>query len=96
MIIQQCVREGSELPKAIKNAPVLLPGLQIYLMAFFRLDTNRSSSFGGVGSIPWMAIMDYCDRVGITDEEQREDMEHHIYALDSAYQEWAEAQRKKK
>lgn len=90
------MREGSELPKAIRDAPVLLPGLAMYLTAYYRLDTCRSASFGSIGNISWVAIMDYCDRLEIFDEEQREDMEHHISVLDSAYQEWAEGQRKSK
>jgi len=40
--------------------------------------------------------MDYCDRLGITDQDQRDDMEYHINELDSAYREWAEAKRKSK
>ncbi|WP_097105783.1 phage tail assembly chaperone [Nitrosomonas ureae] len=95
-IIEQCVREGRELPKAIKNAPVLLRGLELFLVAFHRLDTCRTASFGGIGSISWMTIMEYCDRIGITDQSQRDDMEYHINELDSAYREWAEAKRKSK
>jgi len=94
-IIEQCVREGTELPKAIKNAPRLLPGLDLYLMAFHRLDTCRNASFSGIGNISWAAIMDYCDRTGIRDQEQRDDMEYHINALDSVYQEWIASKRKK-
>jgi len=67
----------------------------MYFVAFNRLDTSRASSFGGIGHIPWMTIMDYCDRVGIHDQEQRDDMEYHINALDAAYQQWAAEKRKK-
>lgn len=67
----------------------------MYLMAFYRLDTCRNQTMSGMGAISWMMIMEYCDRLGIDEEEQRDDMEHHIGALDTAYQEWANSQRKK-
>jgi hypothetical protein len=70
--------------------------LQLFLTAFFRLDKCRTASFGGIGDIPWAAIMDYCDRLDINDQEQRDDMEHHINELDQAYREWANSQRKSK
>lgn len=88
------MQDGAELPKAIKNAPVLLPGLQIYIEAFDRLGTCRQIGFGGVGQISWFQIQEYCDRTGITDEEQREDMEYHINALDAAYIDWYSSKNK--
>lgn len=39
--------------------------------------------------------MDYCDRTGIRDQEQRDDMEYHINALDSVYHEWIASKRGK-
>lgn len=39
--------------------------------------------------------MDYCDRMGIDDQEQRDDMEYHIVELDRVYQEWAKARQGK-
>ena len=89
------MQEGAELPKAIKNAPILLPGLQMFMEAFERLNTGRPVGFGGLGRISWRDIQEYCDRTGITDEEQRDDMEYQINALDAAYLDWWESTNKK-
>lgn len=35
--------------------------------------------------------MEYCDRIGISDLDQREDMEHFVRQMDAAYQDWAAA-----
>ena len=46
MIAQQSVRMGQPLPARIANAPELMLGLQVYLQAFFDLDSERSHANG--------------------------------------------------
>ena len=47
---------------------------------------SRSASFG-IGPIDWKTIEDYCDRIGV-DDDQREAMHHHIRAMDDAFVEF--------
>jgi len=71
------------LPKTIENAPVLLPGLDLFYVAFMDLTTCRSVGFGE-GPIPWDKTSEWCDRNDL-DDEQREDMHFHITRLDTVY-----------
>jgi hypothetical protein len=47
------------------------------------------------GPIPWLAVDSYCNTNGI-EGEQREDLEHHIRALDTAYLDYRAKQAEKK
>ncbi len=58
-------------------------GLQLFMTAFMDLNSCRPVGFG-LCPIPWIAIHDYCERLGIVGE-QREDMLFHIQTLDDAY-----------
>lgn len=71
------------MPDRIKNAPRLIPGLQLYFQAFFDLDAERKHDFG-YASIPRSAIVHYCDELEL-DEEQRMDMLHHVRHMDRAH-----------
>lgn len=53
------------------------------MSAFMDLDSSRPVGFG-LAPIPWLTIHDYCDRLGL-EEEQREDMHYHIDAMDTAF-----------
>lgn len=92
-IIQQCLRERLPFPKKIKDAPTLDFGLELYLSSFFELNSCRQIGFGE-GPIPWTAIFDYCERLGIIGD-QRDDMFYHIRSLDNAYLEHLSSNRKK-
>lgn len=48
-IAKQAIRNRQPLPDFIVNAPILLPGLEIYLTAFLELNTERP---GGMGINP--------------------------------------------
>lgn len=85
------MREGLPLPDRIQNAPELLPGLELYWLAFMELTDSRTIGMG-LGPIPWKVVHDYCVAYDL-DEEQREAMHHHIRELDAAY---LEHQRSKK
>lgn len=85
-IIQQCMRERLPLPERIQNAAQIELGLELYYGAFFDLHTCRPLGMAE-GAIRWMDIHDYCDRLGVS-EDQREDMHYHIRVMDNAYLEW--------
>lgn len=67
-------REKSKLPGHILNAPVLLPGLEVYMTAFDELKT-------GGQLIDWLTIDRYCQVHGILGET-RELMFHYVRQLD--------------
>lgn len=83
MIVNQCMREGIPLPQRIENAPSLLPGLELYYIAFTDLMASRQTGFG-LGPIWWDTIQRYCDVHGIVGE-QAEDMHYHIREMDTVY-----------
>lgn len=61
------VRQGGKVPDVIRNAPYLLPGLQLYWVAFLTLSSCRGGM--GDGRIPWTAVKEYCAHIGLEDEE---------------------------
>lgn len=82
IIIRQCLRFGDPIPEKIKNAPELQKGLEIYLQAFFDLDSERSGGMG-LTRIPWSSIRDY----GLFyefDSDQIEDLFYHVRKMDDA------------
>lgn len=79
-IAKQAMRAGQPLPDRIANAPELENGLQLYLQAFFDLDSERSHVQGPT-AIPWTAIADYAKCFEF-DEEQTEDLFYFIRRLD--------------
>ena len=82
--------DGVPLPDHILNAPTLLPGLALYYNAFHDLSSCRTLGMT-LGPIPWTAINDYCYHADITGE-QRDDMFHHVMALDDEYRAFVEKQ----
>lgn len=53
---------------SIRNAPVLLPGLEFYMTAFMDLSSCRQIGFD-VGPIPFTAVSEYASRYDITGEQ---------------------------
>ena len=82
-IAKQAVRAGQPLPSRIENAPELEIGLQLYLQAFFDLDSERSHG-NGLVQIPWTSIAAYAQAFAF-DEEQTEDLFYFIRKLDSEH-----------
>ena len=82
-IAKQAMRAGQPLPDRIANAPELETGLQLYLQAFFDLDSERSHA-QGLTSIPWTSIAAYAMAFEL-DEEQTEDLYFFIRKLDSEH-----------
>lgn len=74
---------GQPLPDRIANAPELYSGLELYLQAFFDLDTERSHSMG-VTMIPVSAIKEYAIAYEF-DNEQSEDLMYLIRKMDVAH-----------
>ena len=91
-IIKQAVRAGDELPDRIKNAPQLRLGLELYLDAFFDLDSERTHALA-VTPIAWSSIAKYAEFYSF-DETQTEDLFFFIRGLDNTHLEKLEHKRK--
>lgn len=79
------LRERRNLPAAIRDAPDVPLGLEIYFQAFWELTTCRG---GGMGLIPisWMTIIEYA-QLHELDDEQTDDLLYFVRAMDKAYME---------
>lgn len=82
-IAKQAMRAGNPLPDRIANAPELISGLQLYLQAFYDLDSERSHA-AGLTAIPWTSISNYAKAFEL-DEEQTEDLFFFVRKLDSEH-----------
>lgn len=82
-IIRQAVQAGHPLPDRIANAPELQEGLQLYLQAFFDLDSERSHATAPT-AIPWSSVQYYASSFDF-DEEQTEDLHFFIRRMDSEH-----------
>lgn len=54
--------------------PSLVPWLEDVYQAYWQLDTLRQLVEGGMGRIPWDKREDKLDRLGVEDEEDREEI----------------------
>lgn len=91
-IAKQAMRAGQPLPDRIANAPELETGLQLFLQAFFDLDSERSHA-SGLTPIPWTSISAYAMAFEF-DEEQTEDLYFFVRRLDSEHLKRLEAKQK--
>lgn len=82
-IINQAVRFNARIPDRIANAPVLREGLDLYLDAFFILDSERYGG-GSILPIPFSAIVNYAILYDLS-EDQREDLIYFVRRMDSAH-----------
>lgn len=53
--------------QALKNRPILAPGLDVYITAYRELSFDRPVGFGGCGFIPWSSIIKWCQLNDIHD-----------------------------
>lgn len=83
LIVAQALRTGRPIPDRILNAPELNLGLQLYLDAFFDLDSERSHSVG-LTAIPWTSIKQYAEAWEF-DEEQTCKLFFFIKKMDAAH-----------
>lgn len=82
-IMKQAQRAGAPIPDRIANAPVLQIGLELYLNAFFELDSERQVGFS-ILPIPWRSIVNYAQVYGL-DDEQQEDLIFLVRKMDNAH-----------
>jgi hypothetical protein len=75
------LRAGVELPETFQNVPELRPGLQLYIEAFFELDSERTHG-DTLNPIPSSKIREYARDYEL-DEEQAEDLLFHIRGMDT-------------
>lgn len=91
-IAKQAMRAGQPLPDRIANAPELKPGLELYMQAFFDLDSDRTHVLAPT-PIPWSSVKDYAIAWGF-DEEQTEDLFYLIRKMDNKHLERLSAKMK--
>jgi hypothetical protein len=82
-IAQQAMRAGEGMPDRIANAPDLEAGLDLFIQAFFDLDTERSHGFA-LTAIPYTSILNYA-RLHELDDETTQDMLFLIRRMDNAH-----------
>jgi len=92
-LAMQAMRMNQPMPERIVNAPELQLGLQLYLQAFFDMDTDRQGGFGTM-PISHSTIADYAAAFEF-DAEQTEDLHAHIRAMDNAYIRWLDKKKPK-
>lgn len=84
-IANQAKRMRKALPTNIANAPELEKGLELYLNAFFDLDSERPvAGMGGLARIPSSAVRAYRKEFEL-DEVQSEMLSEYISSMDAAY-----------
>lgn len=72
------------LPDKIKEAPELMPGLELYYEAFTELSNTRPITQGGLGAIPWTAINEWAKRYDIEGSDF-ERLATYVRSLDAEY-----------
>lgn len=92
-IAKQAMRAGQPLPDRIANAPELNQGLQLYIQAFFDLDSERSHAWAPT-AIPWTSMAAYAKAYEL-DEEQTEDMFYFVKQMDAEHLKRLQAKIKK-
>lgn len=75
-LARQAYSMRQPMPERIQNAPELNAGLELFLEAFFELDTERTE-----GAIPWSSVVRYAE-VYQFEEVQFGDLLHHLRTLD--------------
>lgn len=80
-VAKMAIRAGNKIPNAIANAPQLKGGLELYLNAFFDLDSERHHGMGAM-PIPFSSIILYADFFGF-ENEQKEDLFFFIKKMDA-------------
>lgn len=84
-IADQAQKRGLPIPESALP-PDLDPYLAEYVSHFWELSTDRALGYAGVGPIPWRALDQYAERLGITDDDVLyEDFRSAITALDEEY-----------
>jgi len=79
-LVQQAMRAGEPIPDRIVNAPELHLGCELYLQAFYDLDSERTHAMG-LTAISWSSMMQYAIMNDL-DEEQTESLIYHVRRMD--------------
>lgn len=82
-VLRQALALKAPIPKKFAEAPELPLGTELYLEAFWDLDSCRGVGLG-LTAIPWSAVMDYAQAYEL-DAEQTEDLVYFVRVLDTAY-----------
>lgn len=82
-IIKDCLRSGTKIPDRIENAPELIRGLELYLLSFFDIDSDRDCAFS-MRPLSWASVRNYAI-LNKFDEEQTEDLHFFIRKMDEAH-----------
>lgn len=83
-IAKQAMRAGEPVPDKIQNAPQLLgPHLEMYLQAFFDLDSERAHLFSPT-AIPFSKIAEY-GKLYDFDQEEMDELIFFVKQMDSAH-----------
>ncbi|URA06804.1 tail chaperonin [Xanthomonas phage Langgrundblatt2] len=93
-IAKQAIRAGQPIPARIANAPELHIGLELFINAFFDLDTERQAGYS-IGPIPWSKIKEYAFAYSF-DADLTEDLFYFVKALDNAHMKRLESEMKAK
>lgn len=91
-IARQAMLAGEPMPDSIRNAPELILGLEMYLQAFFDLDSTRSNG-ESLSPISWMNIKEYATVFDL-DEEQTESLFIHVRGMDISHLDRVHKQKK--
>lgn len=89
---KQAMRAGQPIPARIANAPELHVGLELFINAFFDLDTERQCSFS-IGPIPWSKIKEYALAYEF-DSELTEELIYFVKQMDNAHLKRVERKQK--
>ncbi len=60
----------SEIPEVKAKAPTYPAHMDIYVTAFNILSSDRLNTFGGIGLIPFAAMVKFCKWAGIKDQQE--------------------------
>ena len=60
----------SDIPEVRQKAPTYANHLDIYITAFNILSSDRLNTFGGIGPIPFAAMVEFCKWTGIKDQQE--------------------------
>lgn len=83
-VTKMAQRLGKKTPSRFVDKPRPLPGANLYLQAFYDLDSERAQGYMSQGRIPWSAIQHYATVVGF-DYELTCNLHHLIKHMDSAH-----------
>lgn len=91
--LESAIAKGRPLPKWAENEPVLCPGDEFYIKAFFDLSSCREVGMG-IGPIPWRDILTYAIFFGL-EEDLIDPFIQIIREMDSGYLKWQDQHQKK-